>query len=58
MTSKSVALLLNEEEERLKKRSTRSIWTRPWLLRRKINGAFHTILTELKEGDPKGFKVM
>eukprot|EP00794_Sanderia_malayensis_P001700 gene1700-1894_t len=53
----SVALLLQEEEqERMKTRSIRSMWTRPWLIRRKIYGSFHTLFVELKEGDPEGFK--
>lgn len=51
----SVALLL-DEEEREKTQSKRSVWTRPWLQRRKIKGAFHTTFKELKEEDPEGFK--
>ena len=52
----SVALLLDEEEQNIKKRRTRTIWTRPWVLRRNINGAFHAIFKELKEHDSDGFK--
>ena len=52
----SVALLMNEEGQIRKKRRTRTIWTRPWMLRRKIDGAFHTIFKELKEQDSDGFK--
>ena len=52
----SVALLLDEEEEETKKRRRRSIWTRPWLLRRKIDGAYHSLFKELKEEDSEGFK--
>ena len=52
----SVALLMNEEGQTRKKRRTRTIWTRPWMLRRKIDGAFHTIFKELKEQDSDGFK--
>ena len=47
----SVALLLDEEEQARKKRRTRTIWTRLWMLLRKIDGAFYTILKELKEQD-------
>ena len=39
----SVALLLDEEEQTRKKRWAQTIWTRPWMLHRKIDGAFHTI---------------
>ena len=51
----SVALLLDEEgeEQTRKERRTRTIWTRPWMLCRKIDGAFHTIFKELKEQDSK-----
>ena len=52
----SVALLLDEEEQTRKKRRTGTIWTRPFMLRRKINGAFHTIFKELKEQDFNGLK--
>ena len=52
----SVALLLDEEEQNIKKRWTRTIWTRLWVLRRNINGAFHTIFKELKEQDSDAFK--
>ena len=51
----SVALLLDEEEQSRKKRQTRTIWTRPLMLRRKIDGAFHTVFKELKEQDSDGF---
>ena len=54
----TVVLLLNEEEQTRKKRRTRTIWTRRWMLRRKINGAFHIIFKESKEQDSDGFKVM
>ena len=52
----SIVLLLSEEERKKKKQTMRSIWTRPWLQRRKVDGAFHTLFKELKEGDPEGFK--
>ena len=52
----SIALLIDEEEERIKTRSTQFIWTRLCLLRRKIDGAFHIIFAELREGDAEGFK--
>ena len=50
----SVDLLLDEEEQSRKKRQTRTIWTRPLMLRRKIDGAFHTVFKELKEQDSDG----
>ena len=50
----SVALLLDEEEQSRKKRQTRTIWTRPLMLRRKIDSAFHTVFKELKEQDSDG----
>ncbi|XP_057314357.1 uncharacterized protein LOC130655608 [Hydractinia symbiolongicarpus] len=48
----SIALLLDEEETKKKQ----SKWTRPWLQRRKVDGAFHTLFKELKEEDLEGFK--
>ena len=53
-----IVLLLDddEEEERAYKISKRSIWTRPWLLRRKTDGAFHTLFKELKAEHSEGFK--
>ena len=50
----SVDLLLDEEEQSRKKRQTRTIWTRPLMLRRKIDSAFHTVFKELKEQDSDG----
>ena len=52
----SVALLLDEEEQTSKKRRTRIVWTKPWMLRRKIDDAFHTIFKELKEQDSDGIQ--
>ena len=52
----SVALLLDEQEQTRKKRRTRAIWARPWMLRRKINGDFHIIFIESKEQE-SGLKV-
>lgn len=56
----SIALLLDNDEEqeraRNKEMSKRSIWTRPWLIRRKTDGAFHTLFKELKAEDSEGFK--
>ena len=34
----------------------RRIWTRPWILRRKIYGAHHALIEELRNEDPKGLK--
>ena len=52
----SVAAPLDEEDQTRKERRTRTIWTRPWMLRRKINGAFYTIFKELQEQNSGGFK--
>ena len=52
----SAALLLGEEEQTRRKRQTPIIWTGPWMLRRKIDGAFHSMFKELKEQDSDGFK--
>ena len=52
----SIALLLDEEKQIRKKRRTRTIWTGPWMLLRKIDGAFGTIFKELKEQVSDGFK--
>ena len=32
------------------------MWIRPWMQRRRTNGAFNTIFKELKEEDADGFK--
>ena len=34
-----------------KQRAPRSCWTRPWLLRRNLHGAYHTLLQELQHED-------
>ena len=52
----SVAHLLDEKDQNRKERRTRTIWARPWILRRKLNSAFYTIFKELKEQDSDGFK--
>ena len=52
----SVAPLLDEKDQTRQERQTRTIWARPWMLRRKLNGAFYTIFKELKEQDSDGFK--
>ena len=49
MVVASVTFILDEEEQTRKKRPTRTIWTRPWMIRRKFDGGFHTIFKELKE---------
>ena len=38
-----------------RKRSQRSCWTRPWLLRRNTLGARHTLLQELQHEDAGGY---
>ena len=52
----TMALLLDEEEQERKNKRPRFIWTRPWLLHRRNDGAFHKIFKELKEEDSDGFK--
>ena len=34
-----------------KQRAPRSCWTRPWLLRRNLHSAYHTLLQELQHED-------
>ena len=46
----SLAFLLDEEEQTRKKTPTRIIWTRPWMLRRKIDGTFHIIFKNKRTG--------
>ena len=43
-------------KKRREKTSTRSVWTRPWMLRRKFDGAFYTIPKELKKENSDGCK--
>ena len=52
----TMALLLDEEEQERKNKRPRFVWTRPWLLHRRNDGAFHKIFKELKEEDSDGFK--
>ena len=50
------AAVIVEEEERVKKRKMRSVWIKPWLLRRNEHGAFDTLLNEFRREDPTEFK--
>ena len=52
----SMALLLADEEEEKIKSKPRTMWIRPWMQRRRTDGAFNTIFKELKEEDADGFK--
>ena len=52
----TIALLLDKEEQERKNKRPRFIWTRPWLLHRRNDSAFHKIFKELKEEDSDGFK--
>lgn len=40
---------------RRRERSVRSVWTRPWLLRRDELGAYDTLLSELRDEDEGSF---
>lgn len=42
--------------KRKRKRKKRSCYARPWILRRKDYGHYHTLLQELAEEDPPSFK--
>ena len=41
-----------------KLRSSRSIWARLWLVRRKVHGVYHTIFKEFKQEDSEGIKII
>ena len=52
----SISVILRRRRRRRYKASYRKIWTRPWLLRRPIYGAYHTLLIELEEQDLFSYK--
>ena len=39
-------------------RSKRSIWTRPWLLKRSNFGVYDTLLKEFRLGNPEEYKTI
>ena len=43
-------------EEESKKRKTRPVVVKPWLLRREVHGAFDALLTEFRFKDPTEFR--
>jgi hypothetical protein len=47
---------LPSSRRRKRKRKKRSCYARPWILRRKEYGHYHTLLQELAEQDPPSFK--
>lgn len=47
---------LEEKEVAKKKKVKRLIWTRPWIQNRLVHGAYHALIQELKDDDPRGFK--
>ena len=51
-----IALLLDDEDEEKKNVQEPSQWVRPWITRRKPDGAFYTIFQELKQEDAEGFR--
>ena len=50
----AIALLLDDEDEEKENVQERSQWVRPWIARRKSDGAFYTIFQELKQEDAEG----
>ena len=52
----AIALLLDDEDEEKENVQERSQWVRPWIARRKSDGAFYTIFQELKQEDGEGFR--
>ena len=52
----AIALLLDDEDEEKENVQERSQWVRPWIARRKSDGAFYTIFQELKQEDTEGFR--
>ena len=52
----AIALLLDDEDEEKENVQERSQWVRPWIARRKSDGAFYTIFQELKQEDAEGFR--
>ena len=52
----AIALLFGEEDEEKKNVQEHSQWIRPWIARRKSDGAFYTIIQELKQEDAEGFR--
>ena len=53
----AVADSSDTENETSPKRQRRSCQTRPWLQRRPLYGQYENLLRELKEEDPKGFRI-
>ena len=51
-----IALLLDDNDEEKENLPKCSQLTRPWMSRRKTDGAFHTIFQELKLEDAEGFR--
>ena len=52
----AIALLLDDEDEEKENVQESSQWVRPWIARRKSDGAFYTIFQELKQEDGEGFR--
>ena len=52
----AIALLLDDEDEHKENVQERSQWVRPWIARRKPDGAFYTIFQELKQEDAEAFR--
>ena len=52
----AIALLLDGKDEEKENVQERSQWVRPWIARRKPDGAFYTIFQELKQEDAEGFR--
>ena len=52
----AIALLLDDEDEEKENVQERSQWVRPWIARRKPDGAIYTIFQELKQEDAEWFR--
>ena len=52
----AIALHLDDEYEEKENVQERSKRVRPWIARRKSDGAFYTIFQELKQEDAEGFR--
>ena len=50
----AITLLLDDEDEEKENVQERSQWVRPWITRKKSDGAFYTIFQDLKQEDAEG----
>ena len=52
----AITLLLDDEDEEKENVQERSQWVRPWITRKKSDGAFYTIFQDLKQEDAEEFR--